>query len=54
MRATQKVYLIVEWSEEDEAYLGSCPELFPYGAVCHGDSAGDAYLRLLQILEDLP
>jgi hypothetical protein len=47
---SQKVHLIVEWSEEDEAYLGSCPELFPYGPACHGDTPGEAYLELLECI----
>jgi predicted RNase H-like HicB family nuclease len=31
---------IVEWLDEDECFVGSCPELF-YGA-CHGDDEKQA------------
>ena len=42
--------MIVEWSEEDRCYVGSCPGLF-YGG-CHGDDEKKVLLELCQIIED--
>ena len=33
---TEDAYLkFVRWSEEDGLYIGFCPDLFPFGGVCH-------------------
>ena len=42
---------IVEWSEEDQCYVGSCPELF-YGG-CHGDDEKKVFIELCRIVEDI-
>jgi predicted RNase H-like HicB family nuclease len=41
----------VQWSEEDQAWVGYCPDLFPYGGVCHGQTSQEA-LALLEELID--
>ena len=34
---TEDHYLkFVRWSDDDKAYVGYCPDLFPWGGVCHG------------------
>lgn len=43
--------LIVEWSSEDECYLGTCPELFEGG--CHGDNKDEVHKELKVIIEDV-
>ena len=51
---TQDQYLqFVRWSEEDQAYVGFCPDLFPCGGVCHGATAVEAFTRLSEIVEDM-
>ena len=35
MRGAQKYFKTIEWSEEDNCFVGSCPGLF-YGG-CFGD-----------------
>ncbi len=53
MMKTQDQYLqFVRWSEEDGAYVGYCPDLFPAGGVCHGESSVEAYQKLTEIVED--
>ena len=42
---------IVEWSEEDQCYVGSCPGLF-YGG-CHGDDEKKVFIELCRIVEDI-
>ena len=41
---------IVEWSDEDQCYVGSCPGLF-YGG-CHGDNEQEVFSELCHIVEE--
>jgi predicted RNase H-like HicB family nuclease len=41
---------LVEWSDEDNCYVGSCPGLL-YGG-CHGDSELDVLRELRDIIEE--
>jgi predicted RNase H-like HicB family nuclease len=41
---------LVEWSDEDGCFIGSCPELF-YGG-CHGDDAKNVFAELCEIIEE--
>jgi predicted HicB family RNase H-like nuclease len=41
---------IVEWSEEDQCYIGSIPGWI--GRCCHGDNEEDVYRQLCQILDE--
>jgi len=43
--------LSVEWSDEDQAYVGYCRELFPYGGVCHDENRIAAYAKLVEVVE---
>jgi len=52
MKPQDSYLMFVRWSEEDEAYVGYCPDLFPAGGVCHGPSSLDAYAKLNEIVED--
>ncbi|HHS50764.1 MAG TPA: type II toxin-antitoxin system HicB family antitoxin [candidate division Zixibacteria bacterium] len=45
-----KYVKIIEWSEIDGCYIGSCPELF-YGG-CHGDDERDVFDELCRIIEE--
>src|SRR3990167_7787954 len=40
---------IVEWSDEDQCYVGSCPGLF-YGD-CHGSNEKEVFAELCEIVE---
>ena len=42
---------IVEWSEEDQCYVGSCPGLLYGGA--HGDDEVKVFEELCQIVEEV-
>lgn len=52
MKTQDKYLMFVRWSEEDKAYVGYCPDLFPAGGVCHGSSSVEAFGRLADIVED--
>lgn len=41
---------IVEWSEEDGAFVGPCPGVI--GPCCHGPDEADVYRELCQIVEE--
>lgn len=50
MKNANRYVKLVEWSDEDRCYIGSCPELF-YGG-CHGDDEREVFAELCQIVED--
>ncbi|MCF8120682.1 MAG: toxin-antitoxin system HicB family antitoxin [Deltaproteobacteria bacterium] len=50
MKDSDRYLKIVEWSEEDQCYVGTCPGLF-YGG-CHGDSEAQVYKELCWIVEE--
>lgn len=51
MKAGARYVKIVEWSDEDQCFVGSCPGLF-YGG-CHGDDEQTVFAELCQIMDEL-
>jgi predicted RNase H-like HicB family nuclease len=50
---TEDQYLkFVRWSEEDGAYVGYCPDLFPWGGVCDGEDEEETYRRLRELIHE--
>jgi hypothetical protein len=41
----------VRWSDEDQCYIGYCPDLY-LGGVCHGAREEDTYAELCGIVRD--
>jgi len=41
---------VVEWSDEDTCFVGSCPELF-YGG-CHGGDAKQVFAELCELVDE--
>lgn len=52
MKTQDRYLLFVQWSQEDQVYVGYCPGLFPGGGVCHGSTPVEAYGRLCEAVED--
>jgi hypothetical protein len=50
-KASDRYLMYVDWSEEDQLYIGYCPDLF-LGGVCHSDSRLTAYAKLMDIVEE--
>jgi len=50
MNKGDKYVKLIEWSEEDGCFIGSCPELF-YGG-CHGYDAKRVFAELCDIVEE--
>jgi len=51
MTEASKYVKIVEWSNEDQCFIGSCPELL-YGG-CHGSDERTVFDELCQIVEEV-
>lgn len=41
---------LVEWSDEDQCFVGECPGII--GRCCHGDDESQVYAELCQIVEE--
>jgi len=41
---------LVEWSDEDECFVGQCPGII--GPCCHGDDEAEVYAELCRIVEE--
>ena len=50
MKASDQYLKIVEWSEEDQCYIGTCPGLMLGGI--HGDDEAKVYKELCQAVEE--
>jgi predicted RNase H-like HicB family nuclease len=50
MNKGDKYVKLVEWSEQDGCFIGSCPELF-YGG-CHGHDAKQVFAELCDIVQE--
>ena len=51
MKDSARYVKIVEWSEDDQCYVGSAPGLI-YGG-CHGNDEREVFAELCQIVEDV-
>jgi predicted RNase H-like HicB family nuclease len=52
MKPQDRYLMFVRWSEDDQFYVGYCPDLFPAGGVCHGPTPVEAFAKLCEIVED--
>ena len=50
MTQAAKYVKIVEWSDEDGAFVGQCPGVV--GPCCHGPDETEVYRELCQIVEE--
>ena len=50
MKSSDKYLKIVEWSEEDQCYVGTCPGLMLGGI--HGDDEAAVYKELCQAVDE--
>lgn len=53
MKISNTYLKYVRWSDEDNLYIGYCPDLFPSGGVCHSSDEEDCYHQLCVIVEDV-
>ncbi len=50
MKASARYVKVVEWSDEDQCFVGQCPGII--GPCCHGDDEAQVYTELCQIVDD--
>lgn len=50
MTESARYIKIVQWSEEDQAFVGRCPGVI--GPCCHGPDETEVYRELCSIVED--
>ena len=50
MQDSARYVKIVEWSEDDQCFVGQCPGIV--GPCCHGDDEAQVYLELCQIVDE--
>ena len=50
MKESARYVKIIEWSEEDQCYVGSAPGLILGG--CHGEDENKVFAELCQIVEE--
>ena len=50
MKAADQYYKWVQWSEEDQVYVGKCPDLI---TGIHGDDPVEVYRDLCQVVEEV-
>jgi len=51
MKEVDKYVKLVEWSDQNQCFIGSCPQLF-YGG-CHGNEPRAVFHELCQIVEEM-
>jgi predicted RNase H-like HicB family nuclease len=51
MKPSDRYVKIVEWSDEDQCYVGSCPGLF-YGG-CHGEQEQAVFAELCDLVDEV-
>jgi predicted RNase H-like HicB family nuclease len=50
MKESARYIKIVEWSDEDESFVGQCPGII--GPCCHGDDETQVYMELCSIVDE--
>jgi len=52
MKAEDQYLKFVRWEEADQAYVGYCPDLFPWGGVCHSNTEEETYQQLCALVRE--
>ena len=52
MKAGDRYLKFVRWNDPDGVYVGYCPDLFPWGGVCHSTNEEDAYRLLTDLVRE--
>jgi predicted RNase H-like HicB family nuclease len=50
VKASAQYVKVVEWSDEDQCFVGQCPGII--GPCCHGDDEAQVYAELCHIVEE--
>jgi predicted RNase H-like HicB family nuclease len=50
MKPSARYIKVVEWSDEDQCFVGQCPGVI--GPCCHGDDEAQVYAELCAIVDE--
>ena len=50
MKPQDQYLKFIRWEEQDKLYVGYCPDLFPWGGVCHGQTEKQAFAELCSLV----
>ena len=50
MKPSDRYHKWIEWNEEDEVYLGKCPDLI---TGIHGDDPAQLYAELCEVVDEV-
>ncbi len=50
MKPHDQYLKFIRWDEADGIYVGYCPDLFPWGGVCHAGTEEEAYHQLCALV----
>jgi hypothetical protein len=51
-RIADQYLKFTRWSEDDRGYVGYCPDLFPWGGVCHGVREETVFKQLSALVRE--
>jgi len=52
MKPEDQYLKFIRWEEADGLYVGYCPDLFPWGGVCHGATEEETYRHLCLLVAE--
>ena len=52
MKAEDQYLKFVRWEDGDALHVGYCPDLFPWGGVCHGATEEKTYQELCVLVRE--
>jgi len=52
MNTSDRYLKYIQWNEQDSLYVGYCPDLFPWGGVCHGVTEEETYHQLTELVRE--
>ncbi len=50
MKESTRYIKLVEWSDEDQSFVGQCPGII--GPCCHGDDEAQVYVELCTTVDE--
>ena len=52
MKPQDQYLKFVRWDDDDDLYVGYCPDLFPWGGVCHGATEEGTFAELCSLVAE--
>ena len=52
MKPGDQYLKFVRWENQDSAYVGYCPDLFPFGGVCHDKTEEASFSQLCELVRE--